>query len=393
MENNWFKYSLIFLISVFGVAGCANRVNQYGSWLVSADSTVAPKVYDSVIDSALTVSEQILHPLATGSSTVLTLGKLSWVESRLLIQFHGLDSVYNANSIIKATITLRRASYILPPPAQPTDRIKQLSFLGFALKGGWTPTGSTWDSIQTTGYDESVNEILSSQVTDTTVILDLDTAIVRTWARSDVDSTVKSYGLIIVPQFEGGILSVYSSVNGVASNNPVISIVYRKNGVTDTLTSTRSLSESISKANVNSLKRGNFKYIEGGTGMRIWLKFDLSRIPKNSVINYATLKLTADFSDTSTYGTKSVDSLVVYYDSTSTTFNSFTPVVSSRSGNKYTFNVTLLTQMILNGQNNGFMITKYSELNNVDTRFIYDETAPDSLKPKLSIIYTPAGTR
>jgi len=379
-------------VIAISVAGCTNKINQYGSWLVSVDSTVAPRNFDSVLDSASTASQQIVHHLATGSSTVLTLGKLPWVESRLLIQFHGLDSVYNANSIIQAKITLRRATYVLPPPSQPADRIKQLTFSGYALNGGWTATGATWDSVQAIGY-ESVNRITNSQVTDTTVVLSLDTSIVRTWARSDVDSTVKSYGIIIVPQFEGGILSVYSPVNGTSAYEPIITVIYQKNGAIDTLTSIRSLSESVSESYTSNLPSRSFKYIEGGTGLRMWLKFDLSKIPKHSIVNYATLTLTADFSDTSKYGTKSIDSLVVYYDSTSTSFNSFTPVVSSLSGNKYTFNVTLLTQMMLNGQNNGFMVTKYSELNNVDTRFIYDETAPDSLKPKLNIIYTPAGTK
>jgi hypothetical protein len=388
VENKYIKRLILFAVIAISVAGCTNKISQYGSWLVSVDSTVAPKNFDSVLDSASTVSQQIVHHLATGSSTVLTLGKLPWVESRLLIQFHGLDSVYNANSIIQATITLRRATYDLFPAQSPDT-----TFSGYALNGGWTATGATWDSVQAIGY-ESVNRIINShQVTDTTVVLSLDTSIVRTWARSDVDSTVKSYGIIIVPQFEGGILSVYSPVNGTSAYEPIITVVYQKNGATDTLTSTRSLCESVSESYTSNLPSGSFKYIEGGTGLRMWLKFDLSKIPKHSIVNYATLTLTADFSDTSKYGTRSVDSLVVYYDSTSTSFNSFSPVVSSLSGNKYTFNVTLLTQMMLNGQNNGFMVTKYSELNNVDTRFIYDETAPDSLKPKLNIIYTPAGTK
>ncbi|MGC8654510.1 MAG: DNRLRE domain-containing protein [Candidatus Kryptoniota bacterium] len=392
MENKYFGRLFLIAVVAISASGCTNKINQYGSWLVNVDSTTVPRSFDSVVDSGLTISQQIIHPLATGSSTVLTLGKLPWVESDLLIQFHGLDSVYNASSIIKAWITFRRASYVLPVTPQDTNSLKQLTFSGYALNGNWTATGATWDSIKSIGY-EYVNRISSSAVTDTTVVLNLDTSIVRTWGRSGVDSTVKSYGIIIIPQFEGGILSVYSAVNGTSAYDPFITVIYQKNGTTDTLTSIRSLNESVSNAYLNNLPQGKFKYIEGGTGLRMWLKFDLSKIPKHSIVNYATLTLTADFSDTSRYGTKSIDSLVVYYDSTSTAFNAFNPVISSLSGNRYTFNVTLLVQMMLNGQNNGFMVTKYSELNNVDTRFIYDETAPDSLKPKLNIIYTPAGTK
>lgn len=44
---------------------------------------------------------------------------------------------------------------------------------------------------------------------------------------------------------------------------------------------------------------------------------------------------------------------------------------------------------MLNQGNYGFIITRSEDYNNLDSRFIYDENAVDSLKPQLTITYTP----
>lgn len=85
----------------------------------------------------------------------------------------------------------------------------------------------------------------------------------------------------------------------------------------------------------------------------------------------------------------SEDSLEAFCISDPSTNLTSTYALSTQVGNKYTFDVTDAVQQMLNTGNYGFLITRFDESTNVDTRFIYDESAPDSLKPRLTMTYSP----
>ncbi len=369
--------------------GCTNKINQTGSWFIASDSSMVPRTIDSVTDSLKITSSQVNLGIATGSSTALSLGSVPWTEADLLLRFYNVDSVYNAQSILSAKVVLTRTSYVLQPAGYD---VHNLQFVGYAMDTVWNPTTFTWDSVNAIGHGTQ-NVVLSQMITDTTVVIQVDTDFARRWALAAVDSTVKNNGFIIEPQNFAGVLSVYSTVS--TSSRPTCTIVYVKNGQTDTLTTSSSYSTSVAQTTIpNVAPPGAYRFVQSGTGLRESLKFDLSRIPNYSIVNFAQLTVYADTVDT-LYSGNSADSLAAYYviDPSTYQINLNNPIVSTQVGNKYTFNVSVPVQQMLNKGNYGFLITRFSELNNVDTRFIYDENAPDSLKPKLTITYTPAVKR
>ncbi|MCL4510851.1 MAG: hypothetical protein M1470_07265 [Bacteroidetes bacterium] len=380
---------LIVVVGSLAMIGCTNKINQTGSWLIASDSSMVPRTIDSVTDSLKITSSQVNLGIATGSSTSLSLGSVPWTEADLLLRFYNVDSVYNAQSILSAKVVLTRTSYVLQPAGYD---VHNLQFVGYAMDTVWSPITFTWDSVNTIGHGTQ-NVVLSQMITDTTVVIQVDTGFVRKWALAAVDSTVKNNGFIVKPLNLSGILSVYSTVSTIS--RPTCTIVYVKNGQTDTLTTSSSYSTSVAQTTIpNVAPPGAYRFVQSGTGLRESLKFDLSRIPNYSIVNFAQLTVYADTVDT-LYSGNSADSLAAYYviDPSTYQINLNNPFVSTQVGNKYTFNVSVPVQQMLNKGNYGFLITRFSELNNVDTRFIYDESAPDSLKPKLTITYTPAVKR
>jgi hypothetical protein len=383
-------------ISFFALVltGCSSKINQTGGWLVSSDSTLAPVYFDSIKDSSKVTTQQVNLGLATGASTSLIIGKVPWTEADLLIRFAALDPVDSAQSILSTTVTLYRAPYVIQPSGKD---VHQLQFAGFEMDTVWNSTTFTWDSVNAAGYGTQ-NIITSSTVTDSTIEIQLDSSTVRQWVIATQDTNVRNNGFIIRPQNSEGVLSVYGPAYATAGYVPSCTIVYMKDGAVDTTVVSLSYATSVAQSSISSYApAGPYKFVQAGAGERMSLVFDLGSIPKYSIINKATLTLSTDSAAQASYGKNfAIDTLVAYYiaDPSTWLFSTTYPANGYPAvGSKNIFNVTLLVQHMLNTQNYGFIILEYSELNNANARFVYDENAPDSLKPQLTITYTPTARR
>jgi len=371
------------------VSGCTNKINQTGSWLVTYDSTLTPRPFSS--DSVKLTTAQIQQGIPTGSGSVLALGQVPWTESDLLISFSGLDSVYDAGTIVSAQLILYRSTYNLEPNGLD---VNNMQFIGFTMDSLWDPSTATADTIAQIGYGGS-NVVLSQSFEDTTITINLDTSIVRQWGLATVDTNYRNYGFILKPSNTSGVVSIYSSVNVGTGYEPYLIVACVKDGLADTVTSNYSSTMTIGRTSITTFApSGPYHIVQSGTGERETLNFDLGSVPKFSIVNYAELTLYANPIDT-LYSSNSTDSLIASYIASTSpiTPNITSESFSSQTGDKYVFNVTLAVQLMLNSGNNGFLIQRLSELDNVDSRFMYDELAPDSLKPKLTIIYAPVVRR
>ena len=388
------KSFVCIVASALALTGCSNKINQTGAWLVSSDSTLVPVYFDSIKDSAKVTSSQINVGLPTGSSRSLVLGMVPWTEGDLLLRFSALDPVDSAQQILSTSITLYRDSYILQPSG--TD-VHNLQFAGFSMDTVWNSTTFTWDSVTAAGYG-SQNIITSSTITDSTVVLQIDSTIVRQWAIATADTNVKNNGFIIRPQNSEGMLAVFGPAYATTGYVPVCTVTYIKGGVLDTTTVSLSYATAVARTSiVTAAPQGPYRFVQAGTGERESLVFDLTRVPRYSIVNQATLTMRTDSLGQLKYAKNdAVDTLVAYYISDPTTdlFSTSYPAIGYPvGGSKNVFDVTALVQHMLNTQNYGFIILQYSELDNIDTRFVYNENAPDSLKPKLTITYTPTSRR
>ncbi len=372
---------------MYALTGCTNKINQTGSWLVATDSTLIPKYIDSITDSFRITSSQVNMSIITGSSDSLSLGSVPWTEADVLLEFYNVDSVFSARTITSAQIILTRARYVLQPAGYD---VKNMQFAGYVMDSSWSPTTYTWDSVANAPRDNIDIVLGRPGITDSTITINIDTGIVRQWslATEYPDSTYyKKNGFLLKPENLSGILSVYSSIS---SYPPELIVAFiDTNGVADTTISTSSYSASVAHSTITSTAPGGpYRFLQSGTGVREKLLFDLTRVPNLSIVNYAQLTLFADTLDT-LYSGNAEDSLYAYYIVDPSTNSTATIALSTQVGHKYTFNVTTALQQMLNTGNYGFLITRYDESTNVDARFIYDENAPDSLKPRLGITYSP----
>ncbi len=370
------------------MTGCTNKINQTGSWLVGTDSTLIPIYIDSVNDSFRVTSSQVNTGIVTGSSAELSLGSVPWTEADLLLEFYNIDSVYSASAITSAQIILTRAPNLLQPIGY---NVKNLQFAGYVMDSIWSSSTYTWDSVVAAPRGTKNIVVGRPTIDDSTITINIDTGIVRQWslATEYPDSNYEKNGFLLKPENISGILSVYSSVS---SYLPELIVSYiDTNGIVDTVTSTSSYSASVAHTTITSVApRGPYRILQSGTGLREKIIFDLTRIPNLSIINYAQLTLFADTLEDTLYSGNSEDSLETYYILDPSTNSVSTAALSVQVGNKYTFNITVPVQQMLNTGNYGFLITRFDESTNVDARFIYDENAPDSLKPRLVITYSPA---
>ncbi len=381
---------IAFLIGSFAYAlvGCTNKISQTGSWLVTYDSTLVPRYFNSIKDPVKITSSQINFGLANGSGPVLPFGNAPWTEADLLLEFYGIpDTVYqDTNYIQSATIFLERAPFVVQPNGH---NVENLQFAGYAMDTSWDYSTATWDSIALRGH-ETENVILSQAIQDTFITIGISTNLVQQWADAVVDTNKRNYGLILKAQNVSGVLSVYSSLAGTGYE-PVLQIVYNINGVQDTVITSSSYSTSVAHTTVTTVApQGKYRFVQSGTGLRESLLFDLTGIPNYSVVNFAQLRLFVDTSNAQYLG-NTPDSLLAYYMSDPSTHGVYTgnPMTSVQVGNAYTFNVTIAIQQMLNRGNYGFLITRYDESSNVGTSFIYNESAADSLRPRLTITYAP----
>ncbi len=370
------------------VVGCSNKINQTGAWLVSSDSALVPVYFNSVADSAKVTSSQVNTGLATGTSSELLLGKVAWTEADLLMRFSALDPVDSAQTILSTTVTLYRSSYLLEGPG---GNFNSTTFAGYSMDTVWNSTTFTWDSVNAVGYGTQ-NIITSSTVTDSTVVLNLDSSIVRQWAIATQDTAVPNDGFIIKPVNDQGIVSVYGPVYGVTGQIPVCTVIYIKNNTLDTTNVSLSYATSVAQTTIETTApKGPYSIVQAGTGEQSNILFDLSRVPNYSIINQATLTLRMDSTAQLPYTRLSADTLTAYYtiNASSNEVNSNFPTYGYPVGNVYKFNVTSIVQYMVDAQNNGFMVVQSNAMSSADLVFLYNGNAPDSLKPKLTITYTP----
>ncbi len=218
------------------------------------------------------------------------------------------------------------------------------------------------------------------------------------WEIATADTNVNNNGFIISPQNSEGMMAVYGPAYSTTGYVPVCTVTYIKGGVLDTTSVSLSYATAVARTSIATVApQGSYRFVQAGTGERENLVFDLSRVPRYSIINQATLTMSTDSVGQLNYAKNHAnDTLVAYYVSNPTTnlFSTTYPAIGyPAAGSKNVFDVTTIVQHMLNTQNYGFIILQYSELDNIDTRFVYNENAPDSLKPKLTITYTPTSRR
>ncbi len=193
-------------------------------------------------------------------------------------------------NVISATLNLRMVSWY-------GDSSGTCAFTVHKILQGWTQQRLTWDSVQAAGFYESgiVRGSYSGPVeSDTQVVsVDLDTAMVREWIQN---SSYTSYGILLVPAASA---SVVRGINSFEQDStsfwPSLRVIAQNTAGTTLDTTVYQYGFDTFVGNVENLTPGPaLLYVQAGIVYRSKLTFDVSSIPRGSLISSAELMLVRD---------------------------------------------------------------------------------------------------
>lgn len=394
---NKFLKNLRFIILYFVIAilltGCNSNPTSVGSELLGNEGKLNFNIYNSQQENTKRNSYTYRKNLTLGVSDKLLLGKNSYAESYILLRF----SVALADSVINKLkqnkLQLVNAWMYMKVKYSLGDKFLPFNFTVHRIRKDWGSDKFNYDSLKVLAYDAS--DISSSKnITDSLVTFNLSTDVVFDWLKYSVDSTSapKNYGLLFKPTpntqrflgFKGYRL-------GSDSDVPLLYIVYEEPSVfKDTIFVSPYM--NIHVVNGTEINSNNDIVLQAGLGYKGYLFFDLSSLPRNIIVNKATLELSVDSSKTID-GNPASDSIVVKIlgdtlNKTYTRDSSFYSILS-RTGNTFSGDISWIVQKWINGQavNQGLELYLADEISSIARIWIHGSKSSEALRPRLKIYY------
>lgn len=325
-----------------------------------------------------------------GTAEYLLLGKTPYAESSIMFRFN----IYIPDSTLtrfnNGEVNIKEAWMKMIPRYTLGDKSSNFDFSVHQVRSAWSAPGFNRDSIPKLTYDAA--DVKSGLVvTDTTVKFNLNTNVIKEWFRVKKDNTApKNNGIILKPGSVSKMLGFLAvQPNAKYYETYIYLILERPNYYKDTLVV--SPDEDVHFVTGTLPQVSNNLYLEGGYSIRGSLFFDISSLPKNSIINKAIIELTADPSKELDGSNKS-DSVLVQLlaDSTAKKLaDSVNFALLSRTGNLFSGDVTWALQRVLNGSSyQGFLLSLWDEYSSAARIAFYgSKDSNKALRPKLKITY------
>jgi len=297
------------------------------------------------------------------------------------------DLLTNSLNIDSATVQLYR-SYVYG------DSTSKLNYTVRSIKASapWA-TGFTIDSLSGIQSQSDPVALISTSESDTLYQFKFDPSLVGTWLNNFAASGTPDNGIMVIPQNDTKIIGFYALTSVTTVQIPNLRVVLSKPGVysNDTLNFTTTADVSVVSGNIPAQNQPENIYVQSSVELESRIQFDLSKVPKNAIINYAELQLTIDPVN-SVLGSPLTDQLIAEFITDSTHIDSLStyPVTLNRVGSLYTGNITLYVQNWLSTKiNEGIQIKSGSYDTGVELWALKGSNAADhTLRPRLKIIYT-----
>ncbi len=351
----------IAFVFLFFVMGCSKEPNDVGFGLLPDNELFNVKVYE---DSVEIYAENIQNFISNSSSDILLIGNYDDISCDVLIRFNIPDTLKHIK-IRWAQVRLFKSKFVIGDSALP------LRFTAHKVLSNYYDT--LYDS-QIIGEFEGIPDSVN--------YFKIDTAVVREWLNG------KNYGLYLKSQ-SSGVIWGFNSLDALLFTPALEIVVPKEGGEVDTIRFVYGSDGYI--ARLNGRVDTNYIVLQAGVGLRSILKFDMSKLPKNIIINRAEVLLY--LKDKKRYGNSGVDSLLASF---ITDTDLVRKSVGGFEGNylglrnpvdtlEYMIPITTPVQRWINGEpNNGILLRCFSEVDNFDRfTFYYVER-----KPKIKIYYT-----
>jgi hypothetical protein len=206
------------------------------------------------------------------------------------LKFKSITSEYDSASVLSATLNLKYNNYFFE------DSYGVTSFNVYSITKSLDFSTIKYDELTSSEIGTTVLGNFSGTPMDSADIsLALDNQTVQDWLdyAADTNHPVKNYGIVMLPNASSTTIKSFSSSLNSESIRPSVTVIVSKNSNVDTLTLNVSESVSLSDAPVSIIPSERF-VLQSGISFRDIMKFDLTKLPSNVIINLALLNFTID---------------------------------------------------------------------------------------------------
>ncbi len=362
------------------------------------------------LTSSLPLTDFIIRDTTIGASGSSTFRHNLAMDGRInMLGQQGGYTAYTAMNFyptyfpIRDTIIVLSARLKLYTISRFGDSIGTFSFNVYPILRSWGETTLLWDTVQAGFYDPTSSKGSYTGFTgpdSQQISLNLDTAMVRGWLSSAGNGS--NYGIILVPAPGSTLirglhefLHLYESSYDSSYFYPSLQIIAQgPTGVVDTATYTQGIDTFV--GNIDNLNSNpSLVYMQAGVVYRSILNFDVSFIPKGSIVNSAILQVVRDPA-TSKLSRFSADSSVsanfLLSASDYTLYDGTTSTGLRMAGTPYTYSFDLrhAVQSWVREANYGLLLqnSATTEFSSLDLITFFNQQADAANRPRLKIIYS-----
>jgi len=388
----------LFMIPVLliGIVSCDDEPTSLGSNLLPNQDLINAVQINS-LDSAFSQKAKFYDSdtLDLATATMVYLGKNDNVESTMLMKFLFFfpDSIKDA--ILGDSLVLKSAVVEMYPNYTKGNSNNYFDFSVHEILEDWNSLEFSKDdlaALQFNSEDISSNHINDG---DTLITFDINKTLVESWLDLYAAETQETnYGVYFNYKSSTDKILGFPAISTSDDSSLTILklIVEVPNNYIDTITAVVTSDAHVVKGTLPVTSTKNIM-VQGGIPIRSNLFVDVSKIPKYSIINKATLRLYIDDSESS-IGTIESDYLKIALledyelSEVRTDYNTINLELDSLSS-FYSGEITTYVQEWISNRNNGLKLYLTDEVESLNKIAIFGSENPDlALRPYLEIIYT-----
>jgi hypothetical protein len=358
-EKRKMRNLILFFLTLF-IIGCGKEPNDVGFGLLPEKELFNVNFYEDSIEVQF---ENITNFISNSASNYLLIGNYDNISCGILIRFDIPDTLRFAQ-IKSSRIRLFKSDFVIGDTTVPAK------FTAHKVLSNY------YDTL----YDARVVGEFEG-IPDSVNYFPIDTSVVREWFMG------QNYGLYLKPQ-NNGVIWGFKSLDEMLFTPALEVGIGKADGGVDTVRffygSDGYIARSSEIADTNNI------IIQAGVGLRSILKFDISKLPKNIIVNRAEISIYLKEKKRYIRGTDSliasfITDLGLVKKSLGGVEGNYLGVRNPLDTLEYIIPVTTPVQRWLNGEpNNGVLIRFYNEHDNFDRYVFYFRDR----KPKLKIYYT-----
>ncbi len=374
------------------LAGCNDSPTSAGYSRIPPSDLVNVKTFDSRGTGAAIRTWSAPYGEFLSGAQILSIGSAQGYQAQTLLRFLPLSTV--SGDSVEGGI-MREATLILhASPYGIGNAGGTLAFDVLKITSSWnsfTVLPQTLDSIQT---DPAAKGSFSGALSDTTLSVPLDTAMVREWLMLYKNNDAADiWGVLLKPRPEANVVRGFWSSEWSPSLEPSLRVVIERFGMLDTITGFGTIDTHVM---TGPAIPGTQFTCRGVAAQRGYFTYDFSGIPRNSIINSVTVELTLN-RPASTFNYRGRDSLLLQEVTDTARMDLYlTGAIGTRltSGDVYTFTgSSSLIRAVQNwvirpDKNYGFALRAPLEDSDPDIYAFFGAEADTTRRPRIVVTYT-----